>query len=200
MVRERFLMPSESSRVLVEDLHLSSAKRQKSMSTEGALFLRYGLINWIELVNWVKMRSTISPTSLATLLETVSLPGSWTDKEILRMELPFNLLPTPSIPSSEKILKEWRRSDATEVLDTSGDSRSEVNTLNLLVEEVLQSVSSRRRSKKNEHRNQNSLWESQQLTKEDTIFNRIGSFSTSFYWKRLVYNSKIYTLLCGLIR
>jgi len=130
---ERSPSPWEPSEVLEEDSLSWSAERQRSMLAE-------------ELVTSAKPKLKSLLISLMIPSEMASPSGSLTDKETSEITHTLNWPPILWILRSEKILKEWRRLDKTEVLDTSGDLRSEVNTVSPLVEEVLPSVSSERKS------------------------------------------------------
>jgi hypothetical protein len=72
--------------------------------------------------------------------------GSSIDREISSKERIFKLHPTFSKPSSEKILKDYSRSEVTVVSDINGDSKSEGNTPKLPVEEEKPSVSRERKN------------------------------------------------------
>ena len=88
----------------------------------------------------------VLPTSSTIQKDTESQDGSSTDKRITRKERTSKLLLTSFKPNSEKTSKDCTRSDVTRVLDTNGDSRSEVNTLRPPVEEERLSVSKERKN------------------------------------------------------
>ena len=78
--------------------------------------------------------------------DTAFPDGSWIDKEISSKERISKLPPTSSKPSSEKISKDYSRSEATVVSDTNGDSESEDNTPKPPEEEEKLSVSRERKN------------------------------------------------------
>jgi hypothetical protein len=76
----------------------------------------------------------------------VSQDGSWTDKKIIKKVKIFKWLQTFFKLNSEKILKDFTKSDVIKVSDTNGDLRLEDNTLRQQVEEEKQSVSKERKN------------------------------------------------------
>lgn len=81
-----------------------------------------------------------------TLKDMVSQDGSLTDKKIIKKERIFKSHQTSFKLNSERILKDYTKSDATKVLDTNGVSKLEVNILKQLVEEERLSVYKERKS------------------------------------------------------
>ena len=78
--------------------------------------------------------------------EMVSQDGSLTESVIIKKEKISKSHPISSKPNSEKMLKDSLKLEPTEVLDINGDSRLEVNTLRLQVEEEEQLVSKERKN------------------------------------------------------
>ena len=121
-------MPSTESRVSADvgpSISASSSESTPSSEPESSL------------------RSKLTPSlkSSQSQKATASPDGSSTDRETTRKARISRWPPTFSIPSSERTSRDSSRSDQTEVSDTSGDSRSEVNIPKPPVEEEEPSVS-----------------------------------------------------------
>ena len=87
------------------------------------------------LDKWMKNNVRLFRILWMIQLEMVFPFGSWTDREISKMEVLLNYVLTIWIPKWEKTLKEWRKSNVIKDLDIIGDWRLEDNILSQLEEE-----------------------------------------------------------------
>ena len=119
------------SKVLVDVSEPLSLERLKLMLTSA-------------LVSWPKMRLRPSMISWLIPLIITSQSGSWTDNVTPVVDNTLSWFLTLLIPNSVKISKECVEASNTEVSVTSGELRSEVKELNLLVDVEKPSVSRER--------------------------------------------------------
>lgn len=133
MVNKKLHSVWDKSEVLEEDSRFSFSKSLKSTPI------------W-EVEKWTKNKSKLSTTSCKDQPSTTSQNGSWIDKRTQRTEPGPNSFPISSIPTWERISREWESQRTTEVLDTSMDLELEVKELSPLVDAVRHLVLPERRS------------------------------------------------------